>query len=140
MSDALAIDLFIQDFVNTNKLLNQHVGWDTLVNRRFAEEGRRKVFSFESGGSIQYATAQLMALPDSDWLRIDLTRAVPEVEDEGHRFDCLRMTMARTHTGLDVQKDECGALLVRLTTRHRGLMNLVFVIRVSGAITNPFLA
>jgi hypothetical protein len=138
MTDALAIDLFIQDFVNTNKLLNQRVPWETLVNRRFAESGAARVLSFESGGTTHHAVARFVILPDSDWLRIELTHTIPNVDDGGHRFDCLRMLSARTHTDLQVDKDG-ATLIVRLSTKHRGLMNLVFVIRDGLALSNPFL-
>ena len=137
MTDALAIDLFIQDFVNTNKLLNQRVPWETLVNRRFAETGATRVLSFESDG-IHHAIARFVILPDSDWLRIELTHAIPALDDSTHRFDCLRMLSARTHTDLQVEKDG-STLIVRLATKHRGLANLVFVIRDGLALTNPFL-
>ncbi len=139
MSDALAIDLFIQDFVNTNKLLNQRVTWDQLVNRRFAETGTTRVFSFDSSGETHYAIGRMLVLPDSEWLRIELTRPIPDIADTEHRFDCLRMLSARTHTDLRAERDATGALIVRLMTRHRGLMNLVFVIRSAGALPNPFL-
>ena len=138
MTDALAIDLFIQDFVNTNKLLNQRIPWETLVNRRFAETGATRVFSFESDG-IHHAIARFVILPDSDWLRIELTHSIPSLEEGTvHRFDCLRMLSARTHTDLQVEKDG-STLIVRLATKHRGLANLVFVIRDGLALTNPFL-
>jgi hypothetical protein len=138
MSDALAIDLFIQDFVNTNKLLNQRVNWDTLVNRRFAESAAIRVFSFEAGGTTQHAVARMLILPDADWLRIELTHGIPAIEANEHRFDCLRMLSARTHTDLQIEKEGANTLIVRLTTKHRGLVNLVFVVRDGLAITNPF--
>ena len=137
MSDAVALDLFIQDFVITNKVLNQHVSWDSLVNRRFLEDGLMKVFSFQSGGAAHYAIGTHLALPDSDWFRIELTRAIPAIEE--HRFDCLRMMQAATHTGLSVDKSS-DTVLVKLTTRHRGLVNIVFVIRDSLPVMDPFLA
>jgi hypothetical protein len=135
--DAIALDLFIQDFVQTNKVLNQHCTWSTLVNRRFLEDGLTKVFSFESGGSSHYATGQHLALPDADWFRIELTHAITSAE---HRFDCLRMMQAATHTGLVVEKESESNILVKLTTRHRGLVNIVFVIHDGLPLTNPFLA
>jgi len=138
MTDALAIDLFIQDFVNTNKLLNQRVPWETLVNRRFAETGATRVFSFVSDERAHHAVARFVILPESDWLRIELTHAIPNVDDGAHRFDCLRMLSARTHTDLQIEK-EGSTLIVRLSTKHRGLMNLVFVIRDGLALSNPFL-
>jgi len=137
MSDAVALDLFIQDFVTTNKLLNSHCPWASLVNRRFLEDGLLKVFSFQSGDSTCHAIGRHIALPDTDWLRIELTHAIPQVEE--HRFDCLRMMQATTHTGLVVEKGGADALFVKLTTRHRGLINIVFVIRDGLALANPFL-
>lgn len=130
------LDLFIQDFVTTNKLLNQLVPWPTLVSRRFAEESAVKVFGFVSDNLPQRAIAQHLMLPDGDWFRIELTHAIPEVEE--HRFDCLRMTHRDSHTSLTFEKEE-GALLIYLTTRNRGLINLVFVIRDATPIKNPFL-
>ena len=134
MSDAIALDLFIQDFVTTNKLLNQHYPWNALVNRRFLEDGLIKVFRFQSGGD-QIAVGRHIALPDTDWLRIELSRAIPDVE---HRFDCLRMMLVDTHTGLTVEKVE-DVILVKLTTKHRGLINVVFVITPPCDVTDPFL-
>jgi hypothetical protein len=137
MSDAVALDLFIQDFVTTNKVLNQHYDWSALVNRRFLEDCLIKVFHFQSNGTTHYAIGQHIALPDSDWFRIELTRAIPVVEE--HRFDCLRMMQATTHTGLVVEKS-ADVILVKLTTRHRGLVNIVFVVRDGLPLTDPFLA
>ena len=136
MSDAVALDLFIQDFVTTNTVLNHHYDWPELVNRRFLEDGLLKIFRFESNG-VHYATGRHLALPDSDWFRIELTHSIPSVDE--HRFDYLRMMQVNTHMGLIVEKKE-GAVLVKLTTRHRGLVNVVFVIRDGLTITDPFLA
>jgi len=137
MSDAVALDLFIQDFVTTNKVMDHHYPWASLVNRRFLEDGLTKVFSFESGGVKHYAIGRHLALPDTDWFRVELTRAIPQVEE--HRFDCLRMMQADTHTGLQVDSATANTVLVRLTTRHRGLVNVLFVIRDGLAILNPYL-
>ena len=133
--DIVALDLFIQDFVITNKVLNHHYDWAELVNRRFVEDGLTKVMSFQSGEQTHYAVGKHLALPDGDWFRIELTRAIPDAE---HRFDCLRMMQATTHTGLDVEKAG-DVVLVKLTTRHRGLVNVVFVIRDGLALQIPFL-
>jgi len=130
------LDLFIQDFVTTNKLLNQFVPWSSLVSRRFAEESAVKVFSFVSDNLPQKAVGRHLMLPDGDWFRIELTRSIPEADE--HRFDCLRMTHRDTHTATTVEKED-GALLILLTTRNRGLMNLVFVIRDATPLKNPFL-
>jgi hypothetical protein len=136
MSDAIALDLFIQDFVSTNKLLNQHHSWVSIVNRRFLDDGLTKVFHFQSGGEEHFAVGRHLALPDSDWFRIELVRAIPVVDE--HRFDCLRLMQENTHMDTIVEKSE-DAILVKLTTRHRGLVNVVFVIRPTGALRNPFL-
>ena len=108
-----------------------------MVNRRFLEDGLIKVFNFQSGGALQYAIGTHMALPDADWLRIELTHPIPVVDE--HRFECLRMTHAGTHTGVSVEKVGETTLLVKLTTRHRGLVNVVFVVRDGLALNNPFL-
>jgi hypothetical protein len=129
------LDLFIQDFVTTNKLMNQHCSWATISSRRFHEDGLKKVFSFESGEKTHFAVGQHLALPDGDWFRIELTHSIPGGE---HRFDCLRMMRTDTHIGLDVDISK-DLLLVKLTTRHRGLLNIVFVIRDGLSIENPFL-
>lgn len=136
MADPVALDLFIQDFVTTNKLLNSHYPWVSLVNRQFVDDGLVKVLEFKSGGATCYAVAQHLTLPDADWLRIELTRAIPDVEE--HRFDCLRMMQSGTHIGLDIEKIGAG-VIVKMTTRHRGLVNVAFVIRDGLALENPFL-
>ena len=130
------LDIFIQDFVTTNKLMNHHCAWTTLANRSFHDDGVRKVFSFESGGKTHFAIGEHLALPDADWFRIELNHVLPEGVE--HRFDYLRMMRADTHVDLsvDVRND---VVLVRLTTRHRGLINIVFVIRNGIALTDPFL-
>ena len=135
MSDAIALDLFIQDFVGTNKLLGQHHTWTSLVNRQLLDDGLTKVFSFQSEGADHIAVGRHLALPDTDWFRIEMTRAIPTTE---HRFDCLRLMQANTHTDLTVETSG-DTVLVKLTTRHRGHVNIVFVIRASGALHDPFL-
>jgi len=137
MADPVALDLFIQDFVTTNKLMDAHYPWSSLVNRRFVDDGLTKVLSFQSGGATAYAVARHLALPDSDWLRIELTRSIPDVSD--HRFDCLRMTQAATHIGLDVETSGDKTVIVKMTTRHRGLINIVFVVRDKAPLETPFL-
>lgn len=140
MSDAVALDLFIQDFVTTNKLLGQHYPWESLVNRRYVEDGRAtKVFQFESGGASHLAIGQFRALPDADWLRIELVRPIPTTEE--HRFDILKMRSGASHFGLQVDVATPGTVIVKLQTRHRGLVNMVFVIRDGTATVspNPFL-
>jgi len=126
MSDAVALDLFIQDFVRNNRLLNQHLDWPTLVNRSTIGGGVR-VFQFDSGGHQHLAVATYMILPDRDTLRIELTRAIPVVEE--HRFDYLRMLSANTHLNLESRLVGGSTMIVSLRTRHRGLLNVDFVIR-----------
>jgi len=137
MADPVALDLFIQDFVTTNKLLNMHYPWGTLANRSFTDDGITKVLEFTSGGGTCYAVAQPLSLPDADWLRIELVRAIPSIEE--HRFDCLRMMQSTTHVGLDVEKVGTDTVIIKMTTRHRGLNNVVIVIRDTLALKNPFL-
>ena len=137
MADPVALDLFIQDFVTTNKLMNMHYPWGSLVNRSFTDDGLTKVLEFKSGGVSCYAVAQPLALPDSDWIRIELVRAIPSIEE--HRFDCLRMMQESTHVGLDVEKVGTDTVIIKMTTRHRGLNNMAIVIRDTLALKNPFL-
>jgi hypothetical protein len=140
MSDTVLLDLFIQDFITTNRIANTHISWPDLVNRRFVDDKITKVFSFKSNGAECFAVAQQIVLPDTDWLRIELNP--PRIPSVDHRFDCLRMTHSTTHTGFSVSVDESekSTILVKLTTRHYGLINIVFVIRTSPEPqTNPFL-
>ena len=141
------LDLFIQDFVTTNKLLGQHWTWDALSSRRLMEAGpATKVFEFTSGGASQLAVGRWLALPEGDWFRIELGHPAVSTMDAmtEHRFDCLRLMHQTTHSALAVATEtdttaSSTAVIVRLTTRHRGLMNLVFVIRGSAPVANPFL-
>lgn len=142
------LDLFIQDFVTTNRLLGQHWNWDALSSRRLLEAGpATKVFEFTSGGTTQLAIGRWLALPDGDWFRIELTHPLGDLPADpmAHRFDCLRMMHPATHSGFAVESDTAGlgsapVFFVKLTTRHRGLLNLVFVVRDGAASTgNPFL-
>jgi hypothetical protein len=138
MSDAIALDLFIQDFVKTNKLLNSGTPWAALVSRRHVDDGIRRVYEFQSGGATCYAVGHLLHLPDNDWYRIELWRTIPVVDE--HRFDCLQMMQQTTHTTLQVDHEEDN-ILVKLTTRNRGLVNMVFVIHGSGSgPKSPFTA
>jgi hypothetical protein len=142
MSDQIALDLFIQDFVQTNKLLNTHYDWSMMTARRWITDGIPRIFEFKSGDAVQYGKGQLLQLPDADWFRIELTRSIPTTVTE-HRFDCLRMMSTGTHATLDVQSQSLGVetnvVLVKLVTRNRGLLNVVFVIRDQVGIENPFL-
>lgn len=138
----VAIDLLIQDFVLTNRILNQHLDWPTLVSRRFQESGPTvKVFSFKTGGGDQeqLAVAQIVALADSDCLRIEMTRPAASVGAEEHRLDCLRMMHQTTHSSLSVEPVG-EKIIVRLNTRHRGLINVAFVLHETPIATHPLLA
>lgn len=131
MSSTL-LDLFIQDFVLSHRILNQRCSWSALVSRRFVENGaQRKVFQFRSGESDHFAVGTLLDLPDGDCFRIELThaaaRTVAAVED--HRLDCLRMMSVDTHNGMAVNRPDDATLVIQLTTRNRGLINVVFVVR-----------
>lgn len=138
--DPLAYDLYIQDFIKTNILLNQHVSWDTLVSRRFVEDGKRKIFKFKRGESTEHVVGELVVLPDAEWFCLTMTGlpAVSELQTESVRFDCLRMTSQNTHYTLDISQQE-NILFVRLMTKHRGLSNIAFVIRNQILASNPML-
>ena len=144
MSDNIvSLDLFIQDFISTNIVMNQHIDWTTLVNRRFLEDGLVKVFKFVSNSTTHFAIAKHLALPDGDWLRIELTHSIPQLqhqqqEKEQHRFDYLRMLLSTTHNNITVEEINSLTLLVKLTTRHCGIVNVVFVISDKKMITDPF--
>jgi hypothetical protein len=137
----VAIDLFIQDFVLSNRILNQHLDWPTLVSRRFQESGPAiKVFSFKSGGDQEHlAIAQILACADGEYLRIELTRPTVSFGTNEHRMDCLRMMHQSTHASLSVEPAG-EKIIVRLNTRHRGLLNIAFVLHESPLVTNPLLA
>lgn len=123
--EPLVYDLFIQDFVQSNKLLNMNIPWNVLVSRRFVEDGKRKFFQFRSGGQDHIAEGEQIVLPDAEWFRIQLSHAVEDIEP---RFDCLRMTSQGTHYNVEVVREE-DALYIKLLTKNRGLINVVFVIR-----------
>jgi hypothetical protein len=48
------------------------------------------------------------------------------------------MMQSGTHVGLEVEKISTG-VIVKMTTKHRGLVNVAFVIRDGLALENPFL-
>lgn len=135
----VAIDLFIQDFVLSNRILNQHLDWSTLVSRRFQESGpATKVFSFKSGDQDYIAIAQILATADGDYLRIQMTRPPASMGAEEHRMDCLRMMHQTTHAMLAVEPVG-DKVIIRLTTRHRGLLNIAFVLYDKALVTNALL-
>lgn len=137
--DPLVYDLYIQDFVKSNKLLNQHTPWNTLVSRRYVEDGKRKMFQFQRGDSVEYAVGELIVLPDAEWLCITMKGfPITELPVESVRFDCLRMTSQNTHSSIELTRDG-DTMFVRLMTKHRGLINVVFVIRNDAPAIHPFL-
>ncbi len=140
-SEVNMLDLFIQDFVGTHRCMNQRYTWNSLVSRRYMEDGRCRIFQFQSGNRDFLASAQQILLPDTDWLRIHLRcPELPSLPTEELRFDCLRMMFQSTHTQIEVERDEStGTLLVRLFTRNRGLMNVVFILQAGSEPVNPFL-
>jgi len=138
---SVVLDLHIQDFVNSYKLLGQTgQSWISLVSRR-RTSGKKSVASYESGSVSRLATLSYADLPDTDWLLIELW--IPAVESgiSEYRFDCLRMLSQQTHSGLEYRTEEgAGATLVFLTTRHPGLINVCFILRSGSAPTqNPWL-
>jgi hypothetical protein len=113
-------DLLIQDFVSTNKLVNQNVPWTELASRRL-ENGRRKVFQYGAG---KMAGGEHVDMSDGEWLIITLRAEIEPIDIDTLRFDCLKMMYANTHYEMEVVKEE--ALMIRLRTRNRGLMNVMF--------------
>ncbi len=140
-SSPTAIDLFLQDFVTTHRILNQRCSWTALTSRRFLEAGgARKVFQFRSGDIDHYAVGTLLDLPEGDCYRFELVHSAARgLAPEEHRFDCLRMMSAETHNGLAVSRPEDGTLVIQLTTRNRGLLNVAFVVRDGLQIVTPLL-
>jgi hypothetical protein len=138
-----AIDLFLQDFVTTHRILNQRCSWSALTSRRFLESGAgRKVFQFRSGEADHYVVGTLLDLPEGDCYRFELVHpAARGLAPEEHRFDCLRMMSAETHNGLSVSRPEGqeGTLIIQLTTRNRGLLNVAFVVRDGLTLVAPLL-
>ena len=126
----VAIDLFIQDFVLSNRILNRHCDWATLVSRRFQETApARKIFQFRSGDADHLASAEILALPDGDCLRIEVDRPDASRGAEEHRFDCLRMMHQATHTELkQLEFTDDETIVLYLITRNRGLINVAFVL------------
>lgn len=134
------LDLFIQDFVLSHRILNQRASWAALVSRRFVESNaQRKVFQFRSGDADHFAVGTLLDLPDGDCFRIELTHATARSTDE-HRLDCLRMMSTDTHNGVELTRPDDATVVVRLTTRNRGLINVVFVVRDCLPLTAAVLA
>jgi len=137
--NSTTLDLFIQDFVLTHQILNQRASWSSLVSRRFVESGsQRKVFQFRSGDTDHYAVGTLLDLPDTDCFRIELTHAATRLTEE-HRLDCLRMMSTGTHNGITVTKPDEATVIIQLTTRNRGLINVLFVVRDSLPLLSPAL-
>lgn len=134
------LDLFLQDFVTTHRILNQRYSWPALVSRRFVESGSgRKVFQFRSGEQDHYAVGTQIDLPDCDCFRLELIHPVARSTEE-HRMDCLRMMSADTHNGMELTRPDEMTVVVRLTTRNRGLINVIFVVRDGLALGAPILA
>jgi hypothetical protein len=119
-------DLLIQDFVTSNKLVNQTIGWETLVSRRF-ENGRRKFFQYKGDRT---ATVEHVDMADGDWVVIYLNHESIDLSAELLRFDCLRLMHASTHVSMSVEKD-MDVVTVKLFTRNKGLMNVMFRICIA---------
>jgi hypothetical protein len=138
-----ALDLFIQDFVVTNKHLGVNWSWAALTSRRLMEAGAPlKVFRFKSGGIDHLATGRWLALPDGDCFRIELTHTLPEIAVDECRWDCLRMMSQATHTELTAEllvTEAASTVMVKLGTRHKGLLNMVFAVRAGVELADPLL-
>jgi hypothetical protein len=137
MTDLSEIDLFLQDFLSTNRLQGENYNWGRLVHRQYAEEPYTKVFSFTSGDSLHYAVGTYKKLPDMDWFCISFSKEVLPISE--YRLDCLRMVSQNTHTEIRTEKVEPDILLIKLTTKHRGLVNIVFLLHPPHKIQSPFM-
>lgn len=133
------LDLFIQDFVLTNKHLGVNWSWAALTSRRLMEAGAPlKVFQFQSGGISHLATGRWLALPDGDCFRIELSHVLSGIAAEEYRWDCLRMMSQATHTEL-TSEIVGSTVMVKLGTKHKGLLNMVFALRDVPELTEPLL-
>jgi len=139
----MSLDRFIQDFVQTNKLMNQYVPWSQFVLRSRIEDGRPvHVYSFESGGTEQIAVAQRIALPDAEYYRVRLTHPLldaPLLDESELRFDILRILQESTHTRIQVISEPASFIAILLTARHGGRANILFVIEGSKAAQHKLL-
>jgi len=139
---SLDLALFIQDFVNTNRILGRHIEWDALAHRRFTDSAKPHVFEFVSKTIPHFAVGQTIVFMGSEWFRIKMTfSSIPENIE--HRFDMLRIQMKDTHTQLEIEQvndNGTNVVLVKLITRHPGRTNLVFVVREGNEPVSPFLA
>jgi hypothetical protein len=133
------VDLLIQDFITTNRSNRQHYLWHQLSNRCFIEGAPRKVLSYKSGERTLYALAEHMDMPMGDILRITLTVPKLPVESSPFRFDCLRMMAQQTHTSIVDDVTNAGLIIVTVSTKHKGHIDVVFVIKESTGDVNPLL-
>jgi len=118
-----SLDLLIQDFVTTNKLVNHNIQWGFMVSRRF-ENGRRRIFDYNRGVAI----GEHVDMGDAEWFVIELT--APNVPVESLRFDCLKLMYGPTHYTMSVNKEE-STIVIRLLTKNQGLMNVMFKVRLN---------
>ncbi len=63
-------------------------------------------------------------MSDGEWLIITLRAEIEPIDIDTLRFDCLKMMYANTHYEMEVVKED--ALMIRLRTRNRGLINVMF--------------
>ena len=140
----MSLDRFIQDFVQTNRLLDQYIPWSQFVLRSRIEDGRpTHVYSFTSGGSEHIAVAQRIALPDAEWYRIRFTHpllatAMNELPESELRFDILRILQESTHTRIQVTAG-ASFIAVQLSARHKGRTNILFILEGPKEETHKFL-
>ena len=120
-----SIDLLIQDFVTTNKIVNQTFNWDRLVSRLF-ENGRRRIFTY-SGEKT--AIGEHLDDKDGEWFSITLTTDTEIGDVDSLRFDCLKLMCAQTHYTMTIEKEK--NLVIKLLTRHKGLINVVFHVQTN---------
>lgn len=133
------VDLLIQDFISTNRSNRQHYFWHQLSNRCFIEGAARKVLSYKSGEKTLYAIAEHLEMPMGDILRITLTVPKLPTESSPFRYDCLRMMSQQTHTSIVDDITNAGLIIVTVSTKHKGHIDVVFVIKESMDVVNPLL-
>lgn len=136
---AVFVDLLLQDFLTTNLVNRQHYPWQALSNRCFVEGSTKKIISYETAGRTLFAVAEHVEIPSGDILRIILT--VPKLPGDvtSFRYDCLRMMSAQTHTSIVDDCSSPGTIIVIVGTKHKGHIDVVFIIKESSDVVNPLL-
>lgn len=125
------VDLLIQDFLTSNLVNKQHYTWQDLSNRCFVEGSTKRILSYKSGGNLLFAVAEHVEMPMGDILRIVLSIPKLPVESTAFRYDCLRMISKLTHTSIVDDISTAGTIIVTVSTKHKGHIDVVFIIKES---------